>query len=149
MIRVPRPYSSVSKRACRLVRYNSKLSVVVMMSERWIKENQQILNRMEKLASEEGKDRLKVVNSILFSLNALERSIRGWKSWAGRINIMSRFDLDELQEIDEALRQQAKTIIEYDMKATDRWKDKFPRVRLTLQRRGEREQREGGEGMYV
>jgi hypothetical protein len=123
--------------------------MVVKMSERWNKGNQQILDMMEKFASEEGKDRLKVVNSILFSLNALERSIRGWKSWAGNINIMSRFDLGELQEIDEVLRQQAKTIIEYDVEATDRWKDKFPSVRLTLQRREGREPQEGREGMYV
>jgi hypothetical protein len=119
------------------------------MSDRWNKENQQILDMMEKLASEDGKDRLKVVNSILFSLNALERSISGWKSWAGSINIMSRFDLDELQEIDEALRQQAKTIIEYDVEATDRWKDKFPRIGLTLQRGEGREPQESREGMYV
>jgi hypothetical protein len=132
-----------------LVRYNSKLSVVATMSERWVKVNQQILNRMEKLASEDDKDRLKVVNSILFSLNALERSIKGWKSWAQNMNIISRFDLDELQEIDEALRQQTTTIIEYDMEATDRWKDKFPQGRGTVQRGRERDPREGGEGMYV
>lgn len=119
------------------------------MSERWNKENQQILHRLEAFAAEEGKDRLKVVNSILFSLNALERSVRGWRSWAGNMNIISRFDLGELQEIDEALRQQAKTIIEYDVEATDRWKDKFPRVRVTLQRREGGEPRERGEGMYV
>jgi len=119
------------------------------MSERWVKENQQILDQLEAFASEEGKDRLKVVNSILFSLNAVERSISGWMSWAGNMNIISRFDLGELQEIDEALRQQTKTILEYDMKATDRWKDKFPTIRLTLQSERGKEPQESGERMYV
>ena len=116
------------------------------MSERWIKECKGLLKGMKKSASKKDRDRLEIINSILLTLNALERSVFGWKIWIRNLSIMSRFTLKELEEIDEALRKQVEPIIEYDIEATKRWKDKFPRIRIP--RRRMRERRET-QGLYV
>jgi hypothetical protein len=85
---------------------------------------------MEELTTKKERDRLEVINSILFTLNSLERSIHGWRSWIRNLSIMSKFSIDELKEIDEALHKQAKNIIKYDLEATKKWKDKFPKIRI-------------------
>ena len=116
------------------------------MSERWIKESEQLLKGMKKLTSKKERDRLEVINSILLSLNALERSVRGWKAWIRNLSIMSKFSLEELRGMDEALQKKAETIIEYDIETTKRWKDKIPQIRIARRRTREREETRG---MYV
>lgn len=116
------------------------------MSERWIKECERLLKGMKESTSKKDRDRLEIINSILFTLNALERSVIGWKSWIRNLSIMSRFTVEELEEIDEALRKQVETVIEYDIEATKRWKDKFPIIRIARRRVREREETQG---LYV
>ena len=95
----------------------------------------------------EKKDRLEVINSIVFALNAMERSLHGWKLWVRNLPLMSRFTLEELTEIEEALDKQIRPFIEYDVEATKRWNDKFPRIRVVPRRR--RREEEEARGMYV
>ena len=116
------------------------------LSERWIKESEQLLRRMKALSSKEKRDRLEIINSILFALNIMERSVHGWKLWVGNLSLMSQFTLEELAEIEEALEKQVRPFIEYDVEATKRWKDKFPQIRVARRRRGEGEETLG---MYV
>ena len=71
------------------------------MSERWINESEQLLKKMHELISKEKKDRLETINSIIFALNVLERSLRGWKRWVGNLTLMSNFSQKELEEIED------------------------------------------------
>ena len=119
------------------------------MSERWIKERERLLKGMKELTSKKERDRLEIINSLLLTLNALERSVLGWRSWIGNLSIMSKFSLEELKEIDEALYKQAETVIEYDIEATKRWKDKIPPSRIARRRIGRIGEREETRGIYV
>ncbi len=96
------------------------------MSERWVTESKELLKRMTMLSSKEEKDRLEAVNSILLSLNVLERSLGGWKFWVRNLSLMSHFSLKELTDIEGTLQRHVRPFIEYDIEATERWKDKFP-----------------------
>ncbi len=116
------------------------------LSERWVTESEELLRRMEALSSKEKRDRLEVINSILLSLNVLERSLGGWKFWVRNLSLMAHFSLEELAEIEETLEKHVKPFIEYDIAVTERWKDKFPRVKVpNPKRRGDNETR----GIYI
>jgi hypothetical protein len=54
--------------------------------------------------------------------------------------------LEELTEIEASLEKHVGPFIEYDIEATKRWKDKFPRIRVP---RGRRRGDEETQGMYV
>ncbi len=103
---------------------------------------------MKELSSKEQRDRLEVINSLLFTLNILERSIQGWRAWIGNLSVMSQFTIEELMEIEKALGKQTETIIEYDVEATRKWMDKFPHVHVP-ERREPGEEGHEGHGMYV
>jgi hypothetical protein len=118
------------------------------LSERWIGESEQLLRRMKELSSKEKRDRLEVINSLLFTLNILERSIQGWRAWIGNLSVMSQFSLEELTEIEQSLEKQTQGIIEYDVEATKKWIDKFPHVHIP-ERREPREEGREDHGMYV
>ena len=115
------------------------------MSERWVKESEQLLKKMNELSSKEKKDRLETINSIIFALNILERSLRGWKRWVGNLSLMTEFTSEELGEIEQSLNKQIKPLVEYDVEVTKRWKDKFPQTRFVRRRRRARE----SESMYA
>ena len=93
---------------------------------------------MNELSSNEKKDRLETINSIIFAINVLDRSISGWKRWLGNLMSMSQFTAEELNEIEETLNKQIQPFVEYDIEVTKRWKDKFPQI--PRRRRGEREE---------
>jgi len=114
------------------------------LSERWIKESEQLLKKMKEYSSKGKKDRLEIVNSILLSLNLMERSLQGWKLWIRNLSLMSQFTLEELKEIEKALGKQIQPFIEYDIEATKKWKDKLPKIRVSPKRR-----RQENRGMYV
>ena len=98
------------------------------MSERWVKESEQLLKTMNELSSKEKKDRLETLNSIIFALNVLERSIYGWKLWLGNLSLMTEFTSEELEEIEQSLKKQIQPFVEYDIQATQKWIDKLPPV---------------------
>lgn len=116
------------------------------MSERWVTESEALLRRMDALSSKEKRDRLEVINSILLSLNVLERSLGGWRFWVRNLSLMAHFSLEELAEIERTLEKHVRPFIEYDIEATERWKDKFPRIKVPRpKRRGGNETR----GIYI
>lgn len=120
------------------------------LSDRWIDESEQLLKRMASISSKEKRDRLEVVNSLLFSLDLLERSLQGWRIWVRNLSIMSQFSLEELNEMEKTLQEQCRAFIEYDISASKKWKDKFPQVPIMHERRPEEEEdRHEGRGMYV
>ena len=111
------------------------------MSERWIIESEQLLKKMDELSAKEKKDRLEIINSIIFAITVLERSIWGWKQWVGNLSLMSEFTSEELGEIEQSLNKQIQPFVEYDVEVTKGWKDKFPPTRFVRRRRMEEESR--------
>ncbi len=118
------------------------------MSDRWIDESEQLLRRMKELSSKGKRDRLEIVNAILFNLDMLERSLRGWRLWVRNLSLMSQFKAEELEEIEIALEKQIQTFIEYDIEASKKWKEKFPQMRI-VPRREQEEDESRGRSMYV
>ena len=115
------------------------------MSDRWGEESEQLLKRMKALAAKEERDRLEVVGSMLFILDVMERSLTGWKQWIGNLSLMSQYTLEELVEMQRSLEKQIQPLIEYDIEASKKWMEKFPRVQAGPRRmRGEE-----GRDMYV
>ena len=121
------------------------------MSERWVIESKELLKQMNSLSSKDEKDRLEAINSILFSLNVLERSLSGWKFWVRNLSLMSHFSLEELKNIEDTLQTHVKPFIEYDIEATEKWKDKFPQEGQSENRKGRRSGKgnEDTQGIYV
>lgn len=106
------------------------------MSERWVKESEQLLRKLNELTSKEKKDRLETISSIIFAINVLERSVRGWKRWVGNLSLMSQFTGEELAQIEEDLEKQIQVFVKYDIEVTKRWNNKFPRIPRSRNRRG-------------
>ena len=119
------------------------------MSERWVTESKELLKRMTMLSSKEEKDRLEAVNSILLSLNVLERSLGGWKFWVRNLSLMSHFSLKELTDIEGTLQRHVRPFIEYDIEATERWKDKFPQELPREKSEGKGKSNVDTQGIYV
>ncbi len=116
------------------------------MSERWVDESEQLLKRMKELSSKDQRDRLEIVNSILFDLDLLERSLHGWKLWVRNLFLMSQFTSTELEDIENSLEKQIQVFIEYDIEASKKWREKFPQPQLIPRRDRDEEE---GHGMYV
>lgn len=72
--------------------------------------------------------------------------MRGWKLWVRNLSLMSKFGLEELSEIEKALEKQIRPFVEYDIEATKKWKDKFPRIQVISKRK---RKKAGVQGMYV
>ena len=88
------------------------------MSERWIQATKKILDQLKPLDDKE-MDRLELVRSLSFILNALQRSLLGWMQWTNNPNIMARFTQGDLQEMNRKMSELARSFIEYDLKATE------------------------------
>jgi hypothetical protein len=119
---------------------------VYLLSERWIKESEALLKRMKSLSSKEKRDRLEIINSILLALNILERSLHGWRFWVRNLSLISQFSQEELEEIEGTLEKHVRPFIEYDIKATKKWEDKFPQTRVP---RGRRRRGEETRSIYI
>jgi len=88
------------------------------MSGRWVQDCKRILEQIKKLEDIKGKDRLDMVRTIRFTLQALQRSVSGWIGWISNPDIMANFSLEELKEINENLAKLTQSFIEYDCKIT-------------------------------
>ena len=82
----------------------------------WVERSKEFLETMKKLELSSSKDRLDLVRSIIFSLRAAQHAITGWLQWAYVPEIMSKFTVEELKEMDGVLREQARALVEYDIK---------------------------------
>ena len=106
------------------------------MTERWIAQSEELLKTLEELASKKGEDRLELVNAMVFALNAIDRSIHGWRSWIQNLPLMSKFTEEELTKMKEGLIQKAQEFIRYDTTVTETHKEKIPRI-VVVRRQGE------------
>jgi hypothetical protein len=101
---------------------------------------------MEEITAKQDRDRLELINSMLFSLHALNQSVHGWQQWIQNLNFMSQFSVNELQEMEAGLVSTVRKFIEYDLDVTKRHEHKIPQIR-----HGAREKQEENDstGMYV
>jgi len=106
------------------------------MTERWISQSQELLKALQELASRKEEDRLELVNAMVFALNAIDRSIHGWRSWIQNLQLMSKFSEDELREMKKGLTEKAEEFIKYDTEVTVQHKEKIPRI-VVVRRPGE------------
>jgi hypothetical protein len=90
----------------------------MLLSERWIRISEKTLDQIKRLEEAKERDRLELVSSILFLLNALRNSLLGWIQWANNPNIMARFTQKDLEKIAKKLSTFTRTFIEYDIEAT-------------------------------
>jgi hypothetical protein len=83
---------------------------------------------------------------MLFALQALNQSVHGWQKWIQSLNFMSKFSVNELQEMEAGLISTVRSFIEYDLDVTKRHENKFPQIR-----QGAREQKDedGSTGIYA
>jgi|Deesub1362B_J571_1020462.scaffolds.fasta_scaffold00009_62 hypothetical protein len=75
---------------------------------------------MDELKASGELDRLELVRSLYFSLQVMQRSLAGWLQWVSNPEIMAKFSLEELKEMNEKIRTQAKTFLEYDVEITEK-----------------------------
>jgi hypothetical protein len=94
------------------------------LSVSWIQRNQKILDYIKRLEDVKGKDRLEYVRLIRFMLGALEGSLKGWLFWINNPDIMTKFTLEELEEINHKLIEFVHLFIEYDLEITQKGIDK-------------------------
>jgi hypothetical protein len=90
----------------------------IKLSERWIKECYEALEKIRELSEKEDKDRLERLRSIKLSLYFLNRSLIGWNRWVNNPASMANFSEKELEEIELELSSTIASFIEYDIKTT-------------------------------
>jgi hypothetical protein len=123
---------------------------MIKVSEPWLQQSKNILNTLEKFATSEENDRLEIINAMLFTLNALDaldRSLQGWRRWVQNLAFMSRFTQDELQEIERGLIEKVRAFVQFDMEVTQQHEQKIPQIRFRTRRR--RRQSEATTGLVV
>lgn len=101
---------------------------------------------MEEITAKQDRDRLELINSMLFSLHALNQSVHGWQKWIQNLNFMSKFSVDELQEMEAGLVSTVRTFIEYDLDVTKRHENKIPQIQ---HRAEEKKNEDNSTGIYV
>jgi len=118
----------------------------IKLSDQWIHQNEIILKTMEKYASKQDRDRLELINSMLFSLHALNQSVHGWQKWIHNLSFMSKFSINELQEMEAGLISTVRTFIEYDLDVTKRHENKIPQIRRRVE---DKKDKDNPSGMYA
>lgn len=88
------------------------------MSERWIKNCKDALEKLRRLSAEEDKDRLERVRSIKTSLMLMGRSLSGWTKWVNNPATMAKFSDEELEKMEKHLSSIAKSFIKFDLATT-------------------------------
>ena len=107
------------------------------MSERWVQILENLLEQIHQLEAAKGRDRLDLVRSIRFLLNALHNSLAGWIRWVDNPNVMTRFTQDELEAMAKKLTAFTRAFIEYDIAATKEGAEKGLRSRKTVRKKRE------------
>jgi len=88
------------------------------MGEQWIEECNKYLSRIRESTETEAPDRLEVVRSMHTALLAINHSTLGWLQYVNNPDIMSMFDLPELEEIQLTLNKFAEAYILNDIEVT-------------------------------
>jgi hypothetical protein len=86
----------------------------IKLSDQWIHQNEIILKTMEERTAKQDRDRLELINSMLFSLHALNQSVHGWQKW-----------------------------IEYDLDVTKRHEKKIPQIRRRVEEKKDKDNPSG------
>ena len=120
---------------------------MIKVSEPWLQQSKNILITLEKYASTETNDRLEIINAMLFTLNALDRSLQGWRRWVQNLAFMSRFTQDELQDIERGLIEKVRAFVQYDIAVTQQHEPKIPKIRFRTRHR--HRQNEATTGLIV
>ncbi len=116
------------------------------LTEQWTTHSERILQQLTKLSQEPNRDRLAIINALILALNAMDRSVQGWRKWIQNLDFMARFSEDELKAIEQGLTKSARSFIEYDIDITKQHEDKLPRVRITPRRK---RKRDNARGLYA
>jgi hypothetical protein len=105
------------------------------LTERWTDQSTKILKKLNTLTQDETRDRLAIINALILALNAMDRSVQGWRKWIQNLNFMARFSEAELMAIEEGLLKSVRHFIEYDIDMTQQYQDKLPQMRTTRRRK--------------
>ncbi len=89
------------------------------MGEKWIQGCERILDEIKTMESLENRDRLDLVRSIRFALEALNYSLAGWMQWINNPEVCSEFNQVELEDIDKNLTTLVKSFLEYDIRISN------------------------------
>ena len=116
------------------------------MSDQLMRQIEIILKTMEQLTSKQDRDRLELINSMLFALHALNQSVHGWQKWIQSLNFMSKFSVNELHEMEAGLVSTVRSFIEYDLDVTKRHENKILQIRQGAR---EKKDEEGATGIYA
>ena len=90
------------------------------MSEGWIQTCEKLREQIKMLSGKKDKDRLDLVQSLRFSLYALDRSLQGWMTWVNNPNIMAAFKKEELDEMNQKIVEFTESFIKYDVEVTQK-----------------------------
>ena len=109
--------------------------LAVPVSEQWITQSERVLKAMEQSLQNKDKDRLEAITAILHVLNAVDRSLHGWRRWVQNLGFMAEFSAEELRQMEEGLTKVGQAFIEYDLDVTNRYQEKIPQTRFRSRQR--------------
>lgn len=104
----------------------------ITVSEQWITQSEKILKTMEQNLKKTEKDRLEAITAILYAINAIDRSIHGWRRWVQNLGFMAQFSSEELHQMEQGLSHVARAFVENDIDVTKRFADKIPQTRFRI-----------------
>lgn len=106
------------------------------MSEQWVEVSERIIEKLKQLENVEDKDRLELVTSLQFALNALHRSMVGWVQWVNNPDVMTIFSQEELQKMTKELTGFARSFVTFDLEITKFGAEKGLKESKSDKRRG-------------
>jgi hypothetical protein len=106
---------------------------VILLSEGWVQTSETLLEQIRESSAEKDKDRLDLVQSMMFSLHALHRSLQGWIDWVNNPDIVSAFNKEELDEMTKKITEFTEAFIKYDVEVTQRGAQKSLRTKKPAQ----------------
>ena len=104
----------------------------ITVSEQWITQSEQILKTVDQNIKKAEKDRLEAITAILYVINAIDRSLHGWRRWTQNLRFMTQFSSEELHHMEQGLSQVARAFIENDIDVTKRFAEKIPQSRFRI-----------------
>jgi len=107
----------------------------ITVSEQWITQSEQILKTIEQNIKKAEKDRLEAITAILYVINAIDRSLHGWRRWVQNLRFMTQFSSEELHQMEQGLSHVARVFIENDLDVTKRYAEKIPQSRFRIRQR--------------
>jgi len=115
------------------------------LGEEWVQTCEGLLEQIRKFSAENDKDRLDLVQSMMFSLHALHRSLLGWMEWVNNPDVMTSFEKEELDEMSKRITEFTESFIKYDLEVTKKGVEQGLRARTRVERR----RREREEDFYI